>query len=142
MKRLIFLLVFLPALLFAQAGVTRQLFKATTNDTIASITVADSVYMRITSNGPWKQLTQVVNDTAYVTVYNKTTESDVIFMLSSEDFWTYANSVQFKIQATGTDTITSDWIGTSGLRGACTLVIRPDTSGTNTDYGLSYLMGD
>ena len=141
MKYLIIFL-FAPILAFGQIGITQRLFDGVANDTIASITVADSVFVRWTTSGPWNQLTQTQNDTAYVTVYDKVTESDIIFILAAEDYWTYSSSLQFQIRATGTDTINSRWIHTSGLRGAFTLVIRPDTSGTNTDYGNSYLMGD
>jgi hypothetical protein len=138
MKILFFLL--LPVLLFGQIGFTQNLFTGVTNDTIASIAVPDSVYVQF-EDGPWLLLTSSVDDTAYVTITDKLNETTKIFDLANETYWTYVNSMRFKIQATATDTITTRYIGTSGLNGSITLFLRPDTSGTNTDYSKSTLVG-
>jgi len=134
------LLLFIPVLAFGQVGLNTGLFTGIANDTVASITCDDSVYVQI-PGGPWKLLTSAQNDTAYVTAYDKTQENTLVFTLANESYWTYAPSLKFEIRATGTDTITSRTISTAGLNGSFTLFIVPDTSGTNTDYSKSYITG-
>ena len=134
------LFLLLPVIAFSQVGLNTGIFESVANDTIASITVPDSVYVRIPS-GPWKLLTSSMNDTAWVTVDDKLAETTLVFSLANESYWTYAPSLQFQIRATGTDTITSRTISTAGLDGALTLFIKPDTSGTNTDYSKSWITG-
>ena len=138
MKILFFLLI--PAFLLAQVGVTEtNLFSSA--DTVGSITTADSVEVRL-GDGPWKLLTQSINDTAYVTVDDKIGEVTKVFILADEDYWTYTNNIKFRVINTGVDTITSNSVQIGGLRGAVTLFIRPDITGTNTKYHKSSLEGD
>jgi hypothetical protein len=134
------MLLLLPIVGFSQVGLNTGLFTNVANDTIASISVPDSVYVRL-PGGPWKLLTSAQNDTAWVTVDDKSAENTIVFTLANESYWTYAPSLRFQIRATGTDTITSRTISTAGLNGAFTLFIVPDTSGTNTDYSKSYITG-
>jgi len=138
--RYLILLLFIPVLAFGQVGITAtSIFAAA--DTIGSITVPDSVEMKI-GDGPWKLLTDCVNDTAYVTVDDKVGEVTQQFRLAGESWWTYGNSLKFRVFATGVDTVTSKNIGIGGLQGALTLFLRPDTSGTNTTYQKSTLEGN
>jgi len=109
----IMLLLFVPVLLFGQIGVTHKLFDGVANDTIASISVPDSVYVRFV-DGPWKLLTSAHNDTAWVTVDDKEAENTMVFTLANESYWAYSPSIQIQIRATGTDTITSRPMGLAG----------------------------
>jgi len=136
MKILIFLLL-LPVLCFSQTLYQGGIFAAA--DTIGSITVPDSIEMQF-YDGPWKLLTKCVNDTSYVTVDDKVGEVTKIYYLAGESYWTYSNSFRFRIYATGVDTITSNYVFHSG-DGAYTLFIKPDTVGTNTLYGKSWIEG-
>jgi len=137
MKKLIILLLLFPVIGFSQS-ISQTIFATT--DTIGSIAIPDTVEMRI-GDGPWKILTSCINDTAYVTVDDKLAETTQVFMLARESYWT-AGPLQFRIYATGTDTITSKFTPTLGFQGALTLFIRPDTVGTNTLYGTSTLEGN
>ena len=136
-KKLIFLL-FVPAILWGQS-MRETLFAAA--DTIGSITTADSVYIQF-YDSPWYLLTSCTDDTAMVTALDKVGEVTKVFMLAREDFWTYAGKIRFQIRDTGVDTITSDYVYTNNLSGAFTLFIKPDTVGTNTFYGGSFIEGD
>lgn len=140
----IIMFLFVPIFLFAQNTPIRELiFENVTNDTISSATSADSIYIQFgNAGGTWQQLTESLNDTAYVTNDDKDAGTVVQFTLSGESYWTYAPQVRFEIRSTGTDTITSRWINVSYLNGACLLTITPDTSGTTTDYGNSVLEGN
>ena len=139
MKRILFLLLFLPLFVYGQAGIVQTLFVAT--DTVGTITAPDTVEVKL-GDGPWKILSESVNDTAYVTVDDKVGEVVQVFNLAAEDWWTYANNLQVRVYSTGTDTITSKNVGIGGLRGAITLFLRPDTSGTNTTYTKSTVEGN
>lgn len=136
--RLLFLLLFIPGIVFSQIGINQTPFAVA--DTIGSIAVDDSVYMRF-GDGPWQLLTECQNDTAFVTVDDKLAETTQVFMIARESFYTYG-PLQFEIRATGTDTITSGKVQTMGLNGALTLFLRPDTVGTNTFYGTSTIEGN
>jgi len=138
MKQLIILLLLVPVFVFGQIGFIKTPFAVA--DTIGSIAVDDSVYMRF-GDGPWQLLTECQNDTAFVTVDDKLAEATQVFMIARESFYTYG-PLQFEIRATGTDTITSGKIQTLGNQGAFTLFIRPDTVGTNTFYGNSTIEGN
>jgi len=138
--KLLIVLLFLPVLVFGQIGITAYPFKTVANDSIATITQNDSVYIQL-NDGPWLLLTSTIDDTAYVTVTDKVGEVTKVFDLANETFWTYTPSLRFRIIATGTDTITSPYVGTGGLNGSLTLFLRPDTSGTNTRYDNSTLEG-
>jgi len=141
-KKLLFLLI-IPAFLFAQNPINRKLFTNVDNDTIASITSEDSVYIQFTrDDASWQLLTSSLNDTAFVTADDKAAENVVQFSLASESYWTFASMMRFQIRSTGTDTITSRWISTASLNGALLLNIVPDTVGTNTDYDDSFLEGN
>jgi hypothetical protein len=137
MKKLIVLLLLFPVIAFSQS-ISQTIFAVA--DTIGSITIPDTVEMRI-GDGPCKILTSAINDTAYVTVDDKIAETTQVFMIARESYYT-AGPLQFRIYATGTDTITSKVTPTLGFQGAFTLFIRPDTVGTNTLYGTSTLEGN
>lgn len=139
MKTLIFILLF-PIVLFGQVGIMQNL-GFTAADSIESITVPDSVEMRI-GDGPWKLLTSCVNDTAYVTADDKAAGTTKQFRLAGESYWTYGNSLRFRVYATGVDTVTSKWIGVGSLRGALTLFLRPAASATATTYIKSTVEGN
>jgi len=119
------------------------IFTGVSGDTIASLTSSDSVECQLySSSAPWKLLTQSVNDTALITADDKSAEQMVQFVLAKETWWTQTPMVRFRIYSTGVDTCTSNWIPVPSLNGALTLHIKPDTSGTNVDYGGSVLSGN
>jgi hypothetical protein len=138
MKKLLFLLILAPVLCFSQSYYKQPIFFSA--DTIGSITSSDTVEVRF-HNGPWKLLTSSVNDTALITGDDKIAEGTVIFNMASETWWTYTSQMQIRIYSTGVDTVTSYPVLTSGLNGAVTLFIIPDTSGTNTRYYNSFIEG-
>ena len=139
MKKLIFILLLFPAFVFGQSGYSKSGIFATT-DTLSSITSADSVYARM-HNGPWQLLGECMNDTSYITAYNKTQEDTVIFIVSNESWWTYTDQLQIEIRSTNIDTIKSKPFLVGGMDGAVTIFITPDTSGTNTFYDGSFVKG-
>ena len=124
--------------------VNTRIFAGISGDTVASITTADSVYIRYDAAGEWKLLTSVVSDgdTAMVTANDKIAENTLHFMVSREDFWTHSPMMQVKILNTGVDTCMSNWVAIGKINGACTLHIRADTIGTNVDYGASTMSGN
>ena len=136
-KILLFLIV--PMFAFAQVGINTTLFSST--DTIGTISTADSVQVQF-NDGPWKLLTESVNDTAYVTTDDKVGEVTKIFVLADESYWTYTTSIKFRVINTGQDTAVSNAVNVGQLRGALTLFIRPDTVGTTTYYNKSTLEGN
>ena len=113
-------------------------------DTVGTLTTADSVYVLLAPGGTWNLLTQSVNDTAMITADDKGAGTTVQFILANESYWTHANKMQFKIQNTGQDTVTSGWINTGIYRGSFTLDIIPDTTGhpSYVDYSQSILHGN
>lgn len=119
-----------------------RIFEDVTADTIASITSSDSVEIQFDPAGVWTLLTESVNDTALITGDDKIAEQTVIFRLAGEDYWTHTPAIRFRIYSTGVDTITSNWIRTGDLDGACSLHAKPDTSGTDTDYGNTLFTGN
>lgn len=138
MKKLIFILLCLPAFVFGQS-MKETLFTAT--DTVGVITTPDSVYIQF-YDSPWYLLTSCTDDTAFITADDKVGEETKVFMLARESYWTQSSSMRFQIRNTGVDTITSAYIFTSELQGAFTLFIKPDTVGTNTLYGGSFIEGN
>jgi len=141
MRYIIVLLLFLPVLLFSQVGVMKAPFAVT--DTIASVTTPDSVQVKL-GDGPWKTLTESVNDTAWITADDKGAKTTVVFNLAAESWWTYSNSMTIRVFNTTVDTATSARVGIGALRGAITLFMRPDTTvGTgNTVYTKSTVEGN
>ena len=139
MKILLFLLI--PIFVFGQAPFRVQPFAAA--DTIGSITSQDSIQALFGGGADWQLLTESLHDTAYVTANDKSSELELVFDLANESFWTYASKIRFRIVAFGTDTITSSWVHLpTSANGAATLHIKPDTVGTNTFYGNSYIEGN
>ena len=117
-----------------------------TADTIPSITTPDSVEIQMGYGGPWKLLSSVITDTAIVTKDDKDAETAVVFNLGNESYWGNVGNVRFRIfnsnKTAGIDTITSYWMNILDLRGSLTLIIEPDTIGTNTHYNKSILRGN
>lgn len=117
-----------------------------TADTTGSITAPDSVEIQMGYNGPWKLLTSTVNDTSYVTAFDKTSEAKVIYALANETWWTHVNDVRFRIfnsnKSTGIDTTTSFWCFIGQTKGALTLDVIPDIIGSATHYSQSILHGN
>lgn len=144
MSKLLFLLLLLPALCMGQWKYKHALFPAT-YDTISSITTKDTIEVRFgidAIRGPWKQLTECNNDTADITAKDKTTETVKVYELANESWWTFAPLLEVRIRShAGSDTITGTH-SIGQLEGAVTLFIYPDTSGTNTDYGGSIIVGE
>ena len=139
MKKILFILL-IPLFVYGQAYFRVTPFAAA--DTIGSLTTEDSIQVQF-GNSPWQLLTQSLNDTAFVTANDKSAETELVFDLANETFWTFTSNMRFRIVSTGTDTITSDWIRVpTSANGAVTLFIRPDTVGTNTFYGTSYVEGN
>jgi hypothetical protein len=137
-KKLI-LLLFLPAIIYGQS-LKEYLFSAA--DTIGSVSTPDSVYMQFYDSG-WELLTQCTADTSFITADDKAAEVTKIFMLAREDFWTYSGMLRFQVRNTGVDTITSSYVSIPATNnGALTLFMKPDTVGTNTFYGGSFIEGD
>lgn len=136
-KKLI-LLLFIPLVLQGQ-GIKQYLFNAA--DTVGSITTPDSVYIQF-YDSEWELLTSCTADTAMITGDDKVGEVTKVFILAREDYWTQSGSMRFQIRNTGVDTITSSYVFQSGMKGAFTLFMRPDTVGTNTFYGGSFIEGN
>ena len=119
-----------------------RIFAGVTADTVGSITSADSVEVQIDPAFPWILLTEVVEDTAMITGYDKVNEQPVLFRLAGESWWTQVPEMRFRIYSTNEDTVTSNWIRTGDLQGAITLHVKPDTVGSYTDYGNTLLTGN
>lgn len=146
-KAIIFLLLFCASFVYGQnvgnRYIKERIFNGVSGDTIASLTSSDSVYCQFSSSSaPWKLLTSSVSDTALITADDKSAENTVVFNLANETWWSHTDLLRFKVQSTGTDTCTSNWIDVEYLNGALTLFIVADTSGTNVDYGNSYMTGN
>ena len=151
MKTVILFLCLIPVIVFGQQyQIDQAIFynyaslSMSTGDTVASISVPDSVYIQMDENGPWKLLTQTISDTAMVTVDDKLAETPVNFNLAAESYWSHARRVRFRILATGVDTATSFWVDTGYLLGSLVLDVVPDTvAGTTiTHYSKSRLHGN
>lgn len=147
MRRYMFLFLLLPMLVFGQKFELDKFLFPTTLDTIPNYTAQDTVQLRGAMAGgaisPWKTLTQTLNDTAFITIDDKTDETIVVFNVSSESWWTWFSRVQIQIVG-DTETLTGSWIPVGGLEGAITIFIIPDTllADTHTDYGASKIGGN
>ena len=143
MNKLFILFLLLPVFCFGQWKYKAALFPST-YDTMSSITTKDTIEVRLGVDGlwgPWKQLTECNNDTADITGLDKRTETVKVYELADESWWTFTPYMQCRIRShAGSDTI-SGTHGIGQLEGAVTLFIYPDTSGTNTDYGGSIIVG-
>jgi hypothetical protein len=143
---ILFLLLFI-SLSYAQTKPRIQalIFEGVTDDTIGTITTADSVYIQFyDSSSEWKLLTSVISDgdTAMVTADDKVGENTLHFMLARESFWTQSPQMRFEFRNTGQDTCTSKWLNTAMYDGAFTLIVRADTVSSRVDYGNTILSGN
>ena len=140
----ILLFLFIPVFCFGQLWFQQTLFPAT-YDTMSSATTKDTIEARITIGGqagPWKQLAECHSDTADITATDKKNEVNKIYELADEAWWTWGHILEIRIRShAGSDTITSDPITIAQRKGAISVIIVPDTSGSKTDYGGSTIGG-
>ena len=141
MRKLILLLLLLPVISFAQQKVFEVPF-ITGNDTIFT-TSSDSIDCRLgvagLTQGYWETLSQVQaeNDTAYVTLDDKTNDRTKVYILADETWWTWAQTIQFRIRAED-DTLTSKTMTIGGCDGAVTLFVQPISYGDATPDTILY----
>ena len=143
MNKIIILFLLLPVFCFGQWRYKAALFPSS-YDTVSSINTKDTIEVRFIADaliGPWKQLSECNADTADITPKDKWTETTKVYELADEAWWTFTPYIEVRIRShAGSDTI-SGVHGIGQLDGAVTLFIYPDTSGTNTDYGGSIIVG-
>jgi len=138
MKTLIFMLLFLPALVFSQTMISEKLFTNLT-DTTENYASNDTVDIQLIGfgDGSWHILTD------YITAAEKLAETTLEYRLAGESWWTHAPTMKVRIRSAAT-TITSKPISIGHLDGAITVWIVPDTvlADTHTDYGGSGVTGN
>jgi hypothetical protein len=148
MKALIVLLLLVPVLSFGQLfkSHTSQILFAAGADTVAEHDSQDTVAVRIGTTagwGPYINLAKEINsDGIYISAAEKSAETNNVYNLAAETWWTYAEKIQVRITSPSV-VVTSKVCDISGLEGAVTLFIDVDTVTTNTytDYGASLLIG-
>lgn len=133
MKMFIFFIL-LSVFCFAQTPqvIDVEVFGYGSGATIEQITGTDSVYWR-------GDVGKNVDPTAWymftdsITAAEKTAESTHTYILADEDYWTWYNGIQFKIEQ-GDSSITSQWVYIGNTNGCLTFSVKCDTSGTTTTY--------
>ena len=146
-NKIVLLLLFLSCSLLAQR-LDQLVFKSTDVDTIPEHDSQDTVAVRFSSSGgaisPFINLTKEINsDGIYITAAEKSAETDNVYPLAQESFWTRANAIEIRITSPSA-AITSSPIWIGHLEGSITLFLDVDTvtTDTYTDYGGSRIVGD
>ena len=110
----------------------------TANDTISNITKQDTLSWRKWIDGQSGSWHDVTGGDAYITAAEKTGETNQEYTMADEDYWTSCQWIEFAINSGDTasvgDILSGQGIVASHLKGAITVIVCPDTSGTNTTY--------